>query len=93
MSTFYYVSSTYEFPDAEQVNDDIVSTQVDAVDLTLDKALDYQLEQIQCIVAPGEDMPLVRRSVTMWWDPINNVMTMRHRSHSMKFLITRVEMM
>ena len=89
----YYVSSTYEYPDAEQVDDDEITAQVDAVNLTLDAALDYQMEQIQCVCAPHDDMPVVRRSVTMWWDPINNVMTMRHRSNDTKFLITRVEMM
>jgi len=92
-SIYRYVCSQWEYPSADEVDNDEIPYQVDAVYDTLDAALDYQMLMIQTQCAPHSTEVQTRDSVTCFWDPINNELRMRHSNCSIRFLITRVEMM
>ena len=45
----YYINYSNYYPDADEVDADVNTTEIDAVSTTMEEALDYQFEQIMCI--------------------------------------------
>ena len=94
-SRYYYVCSTYWYPvRANDVDTDEVTTCADAVYITLDESIEYMMENISNIVYSGRvDMPRLREIITMYWDPVNNILKMSTPlNNKYKFVIHRVEM-
>ncbi len=82
-SNYYYVCSTYWYPDADEFDENVISMSTDAVYDTLEGA-------IECIESTmlAEDP---KAQIHMHWDAMNSRMIYRTPGIH-KYLITRIDM-
>jgi len=88
---YHYVCSSYEYPTADEVDEDAITMQVHAVCNTLDASIEYMFELIQCLNAPHDTDLEVQRATTMVWDPINDVLRLRYKCCGTVYIVSRIE--